>query len=759
MSHYLDELNDIQRKAATTTEGPVMVIAGPGSGKTRMLTYRMAHLIHQGAAPWEILALTFTNKAAREMKARIAQVVGPQADRIWAGTFHSIFSRWLRTEAAYLGFPTTFTIYDTDDTKSVIQSLIKENNLDKEKYNVNAVRSRISFAKSRLITPERYKSNEELMQFDRRNGMSMMGELYTMYMARCKRAGAMDFDDLLLRLHELFAKNAEVLEKYRNKFRYIMVDEFQDTNELQYAIIKQLSHYPGSTANICVVGDDAQSIYAFRGATIDNILNFEADYKTSGIKVFKLEQNYRSTNAIVEAANTIIVKNSKQIPKTIWSSKGEGPKIKLVMCMTDQEEGKRVADLIIEQKNRFHLRSKEIAILYRTNAQSRSFEEALRRNNLSYRVYGGMSFYQRKEIKDLLAYLRLVVNPKDEEALKRVINYPRRGIGESTVDKLSADASGAKVTMWEAMATLNITSRIAGALSDFRKIIADGVRALDRKDAYEMATQLYSSSGMKAELNADPSPEGQSRKENVQNLLDGIKEFVDQQSAQKEQGDPSLGAYLQQVSLLTDFDEKEKDDDQITLMSVHSAKGLEFKSVFVVGLEEKLFPSFMAQTAVEIDEERRLFYVAITRAEQLLTLTFAHSRYRHGKNIQAPPSRFLGELPKEVLETPSFGRMQHSSLLPEEDLAVATGPQRSGVSGAFRKPVAAAPVKRIPNFQAAPAHAIQPGMKVLHQKFGEGKVLNIDGANDNRMATIFFQGVENPQRRIMLKFAQLMILS
>lgn len=756
---YLDELNDVQRQAATQTEGPVLVVAGPGSGKTRVLTYRIAHLIEKGAAPWEILTLTFTNKAAREMKDRITKVVGPRGNRVWAGTFHSIFARILRSEASKIGYPSNFTIYDTDDSRSLLGTIVKEMNLSREDYNPNTLLSRISSAKSNLITPKLYEQDKELREQDRMAKRPYLYAIYQKYTARCKRSGAMDFDDLLYRLYELFQKNPDnVLQKYRDKFKYLLVDEFQDTNHLQYAIVRKFINYENSPRNICVVGDDAQSIYAFRGATIQNILDFEQDFKPHGIQVFKLEQNYRSTEDIVKAANEVIGYNRKQIQKTIWSNKGSGHPIKLIKAMTDGEEGQRVADTILEQKTRHHLRNSDIAILYRTNAQSRVFEEYLRRYNIAYKIFGGQSFYQRKEVKDLVGYLRLAVNPQDEEALRRIINYPRRGIGNSTIEKIAAVAGQLDQPMWDCLSKVQISKRADNALADFVAMIKSFQQKAAHSNAYEAAAYMAKSSGLLDLLKTDTSIEGMNRLENVNALLDGVKAFVEDDTVidTETMTDKSLASYLQNIALLTDFDaEQEADSDFVTLMSVHAAKGLEFKSIFIVGLEEKLFPSFMAMDTEDgIDEERRLFYVAITRAEQFLTLSYANSRYRYGQMRYNEPSRFLQEVPTERMEGVSTTRAVQTG----SDTA---GNERAKVSGNFARRRGPSPQKLVApaDFQAAPPASIQAGMKVLHLKFGEGKVLNIEGGNANRIATIFFKDASGEQqRKIMLKFAKLQIL-
>ncbi len=760
--HFLDELNDVQRQAATATEGPVLVIAGPGSGKTRVLTYRIAHLIEKGIAPWEILALTFTNKSAREMKERIAKVVGNKASDIWAGTFHSLFARILRVEAKHIGYPSNFTIYDTDDTKSLINSIIKELNLDKAVYQANAIKNRISSAKSSLVTPKLYMNNAELLTQDKRAKMPLVHKIYTAYVARCKKAGAMDFDDLLFRLFELLQNHPEVANKYRQKFKYVLVDEFQDTNTLQYAIVKKLVMYPQSPRNICVVGDDAQSIYAFRGATIQNILDFERDFADHGIQTFKLEQNYRSTEHIVEAANAVISHNRRQIQKNIWSHKGEGQKIKIIREMDDTGEGRRVADTIVEQKSRYHLKNEEIAILYRTNAQSRIFEEYLRKFNIAYRVYGGLSFYQRKEVKDMVAYLRLVVNPQDEEAFRRSINNPKRGIGNTSLAKVASLAAQKGITQFEALKHVALPNRTRHAADGFIELITKARAKADTANAYELAETVARKSGLLDNLRKDQSIEGMARLENLQALLDGIKSFVEEDTLIDTDTlpDKTLATYLQNIALLTDFDsnEEKNNTDVVTLMSVHAAKGLEFKSVFVVGLEKELFPSFMSMDSMEgMDEERRLFYVAITRAEQFLTLSYANTRYRYGKMKMNEPSIFLTEIPAESVENTSYSRRSEKSEYDplERQRARVSGivPVRKRGTAKFTRPKMD-PSKFRPN---APSE-IEVGQLVMHLKFGEGRITKIDGGADNRIATIHFSGLAQPEKRIMLRFAKLQVL-
>ncbi|MFZ1257297.1 MAG: UvrD-helicase domain-containing protein, partial [Saprospiraceae bacterium] len=616
MNSFLEGLNPVQKNAVTETSGPVMVIAGPGSGKTRVLTYRLAYLIQSGVKPHNILSLTFTNKAAKEMTERISHLVGNEVRKVWSGTFHSIFARILRVEAPKIGYPSSFSIYDTEDSKSTISEIIKELNLNPKEYNVNSVRMRISSAKSNLITPIMYERDSILLDQDRENKMPETFRIYKKYVQHCVRGGAMDFDDLLLQLFRLLQENPDqVLEKYRKQFQYVLVDEFQDTNYLQYAIIKKLVLYKDSPRNICIVGDDAQSIYAFRGATIKNILDFEQDFPDA--KIFKLEQNYRSTQHIVKAANDVINYNAKQIKKEIWTEIESGHKIKLLKCTTDVEEGRKVADYIVELKNRFHLKNKEIAILYRTNAQSRIFEEQLRRVNILYKVFGGMSFYQRKEIKDLLAYLRLIVNLKDNEAFKRIINYPKRGIGDTTVDKFIAFASENDCSLWEACTNFDLSPRTAQSLKQFKMQIQEVQQYSLKSDAYNTAMYAFKLSGMSAELKQDLTNEGIQRLENVMALLDGVKTFTEEDEVEVVEGvDKSLTSYLQSISLISEMDQADETADYVTLMSVHSAKGLEYRGVIVAGMEENLFPSYMAtKDADQIDEERRLFYVAITRAK------------------------------------------------------------------------------------------------------------------------------------------------
>ncbi len=775
MSNYLDELNPIQRAAVTNIEGPILVIAGPGSGKTRVLTYRIAHLLQSHVPPREILALTFTNKSAREMKDRIERVVGPSAQQVWAGTFHSIFARILRYEADKIGYPSSFTIYDTDDTTSVLKAIIKEMNLDPMVYNPSAVRSRISLCKSNLITPPLYRQNTDMMQQDRAARRPYIVDIYEKYIARCFRSGAMDFDDLLYQLYRLFQQNPDnVVDKYRRRFRYVHVDEFQDTNFLQYAILRQLVKYEGSPENIFIVGDDAQSIYAFRGATIDNILDFEKDYPS--LQTFKLEQNYRSTHHIVSAANEVISHNRRQLQKTIWTEREERQKIKLLKCLTDDEEARRVADLILEQKHRYHLPNSDIAVLYRTNAQSRKFEEHLRKLNLQYRVFGGMSFYQRKEVKDLVAYLRLAVNPRDEEALRRAINYPTRGISDTTLEKLSAVAGASNIPMWEAMLSpaLEITDRARKSMAGFRNMVEDWQRRAATESAFKLAAEILRKSGLHELLKSDTSPEGIGRLENVNAVLDAISEFVDTQlnaeapsfaeaSADKTATESSLAAYLQTITLLTDADEKAEGTDYITLMSVHAAKGLEYKSVFVTGMEEQLFPSFMSlEDPKGLDEERRLFYVAITRAKEFLTISFAQNRYRYGQIRANEPSRFLEEIDMKNFDMVGGMGAARTGAVAFNATQESGYTRGASVSGNFANPrlrnMNQPATAALANFQASPIEDLVKGVTVVHQKFGEGKITSVEGPKENRVATIQFKNDEMEERRIVLKFAKLQVL-
>lgn len=761
MANYLDELNEVQRQAVTHKDGPALVIAGPGSGKTRVLTYRIAHLVEQGAKPWEILALTFTNKAAREMKERIQKVVGDQAQSIWAGTFHSIFARILRSEAQKIGYPSNFTIYDTQDSRNVMSELVRSQGLDPKAYTASAVLSRISLAKNALISPASYKSDAQRLLEDKQAKRPYIYKLYDLYVKRCQRSGAMDFDDLLYQLHRLLDENPEqVREKYQKRFRYVLVDEFQDTNPLQYNIVQLLVKYPGSPDNICVVGDDAQSIYAFRGATIQNILDFEKDYPR--LQVYKLEQNYRSTNHIVEAANEVILRNSKQLKKRIVSEKGSGEPIKVMRCTTDTEEAKRVAELIVEQKTRYHLKNEDVAILYRTNAQSRVFEEALKNFRIPYRIFGGLSFYDRKEVKDLIGYLRLIVNTNDDEALRRIINTPKRGIGKSSLEKLSAHAEQNAIPLWDTLHRLGetgLSARIATKIQDFVRLIRFFQSKLQVENADGLARLVARQTGMLKALKSEKTIEAMGRYENVMELLDSITAFVEEEEAVDGSvlEDKSLTSYLQNITLASDADQAEE-NDCVKLMSVHSAKGLEFRSVFVVGLEENIFPSFMAIKSPDprsaIDEERRLFYVAITRAEEFLTLSYASSRYRYGKMQYNNSSRFLEEISSDNLDKSTA--VMTSKVTGRSRKKKSNEDAGSGFSR-LKKSSEVKPNKWLGNFEPSPISKVVPGARVEHIRFGMGRVVSISGTGESTIGTVLFDDEEAGEKRIMLKHAKLRV--
>ena len=752
---YLNELNDVQRKAVETTEGAVMVIAGPGSGKTRVLTYRITHLLNLGVAPWNILSLTFTNKAAKEMKERIESIVGSAARKVWMGTFHSIFARILRVEAHKIGYPNDFTIYDSDDSKSLIKDILKSMNLDPKVYNPNAIRARISKAKSSLITPKAYATNEELLLYDRMNRMPMTHEIYQKYYDRCFRAGAMDFDDLLLQMFRLLYANPDnVREKYQQLFRYVLVDEFQDTNYLQYEIIKLFVNYEGSPGNICIVGDDAQSIYSFRGATIENILQFKNDYPS--LNTFKLEQNYRSTTYIVQAANELIKNNTKQIQKRIWTNEIGGSKIKIIKALTDREEGRKVVDQIIEHKTRHHLKNSEISILYRTNAQSRIFEENLRRANIPYRIYGGLSFYQRKEIKDVLAYMRLSVNQKDDEAFKRVLNYPKRGIGKTVINALQKHSDQHNISLYEACFDAELKTRPRSLVNEFIRLIESMKEKNKGSNAYETVNYIIKATKIAAILNAENTIESQSRLENINALLNGVQEFVeDDEFIEEELSDNrDLSAFIQHISLLTDMDkDDEKIADSVTLMSIHLAKGLEFESIFVVGVEENLFPSYMSLASPEdIEEERRLFYVAITRAKRYLTLSYCNNRYQYGQIRSNDPSRFISEIPEDSLDP-------MSAIVANPNPSFAAPKVLGGLKPKKLNSSPKALSINVSDFKPNNPNEIMEGMRVLHLKFGEGLVLSIDGNPSNRIAKIKFDQIEDEDKRIVLRFAKLQVLN
>lgn len=735
-----------------------MIVAGAGSGKTRVITYRVAHLIRKGVDPFNILVLTFTNKAAKEMRERIMSVVGQEAKNIWMGTFHSVFARILRVEAELIGYPKNFTIYDTDDTKSLIRAILKEMNLDDKLYNVNHVYGRISGAKNNLISPQEYNKNEAIMAEDIANGRAQMGQIYMTYAQRCYRAGAMDFDDLLFKTNVLLNKYPEVLHKYQHQFKYLMVDEYQDTNFSQYLIVKRLA---AVNENICVVGDDAQSIYAFRGANIQNILNFQKDYPD--VKVYKLEQNYRSTKMIVNAANSVIEKNKNQLEKNVFSENEDGEKIKVARAFSDNEEGKIVAEAIAQERALKGLRYKDFAILYRTNAQSRAMEEALRKISVPYKIYGGTSFYQRKEIKDLIAYFRLTFNPNDEEALKRVINYPRRGIGDTSLEKIFVAADKQQYRLWDVVinAQTFLDGRSAGAVGNFGLMIQSFQAVAKTNSAFDTAMHIAQHSGILKDLYEDKSVEGLNRYENIQELLNGIKEFSEREDIEEK----GLDVFMQDIALLTN-DDKDKDPnaDTVSLMTIHASKGLEFPVVFIVGLEENLFPSQLSlNSRSELEEERRLFYVAVTRAEKKLHLSYATSRYRWGTLNNCEPSRFLDELNPACLELdfkPRSASMETADGFHSERIA---WKQREGESFSKPKPkvmktTSILPKAHVPTAGFAPSDTstLQVGMEVEHERFGFGKVVNLEGSKPDIKATIFFK--ELGQKQLLLKFAKLRIV-
>jgi DNA helicase-2/ATP-dependent DNA helicase PcrA len=758
---YLQGLNPEQRAAVEQTEGPVMIIAGAGSGKTRVITYRVAHLVRKGVDSFNILVLTFTNKAAREMRERITHVVGNEAKNIWMGTFHSVFAKILRVEAEKIGYPSNFTIYDTDDSKSVLRAILKEMNLDDKLYNVNFVLNRISASKNNLISWQEYNKNEQIQADDFSSGRGQMGKIYEMYATRCYRAGAMDFDDLLYKTNELLKLHPDVLNKYQHKFKYLMVDEYQDTNFSQYLIVKKLA---AVNENLCVVGDDAQSIYAFRGANIQNILNFEKDYPD--LKVFKLEQNYRSTQNIVNVANSIIRNNKDQLKKNVFSEKESGEKIKVMRAFSDNEEGKIVAEAIMQDRSSNGLKWSAFAILYRTNAQSRSMEEALRKLGVPYKIYGGLSFYQRKEIKDLISYFRLTFNPNDEEALKRVINYPKRGIGDTSVDKIIVAADQHGITPWEVIVEPGkyLEGKISGAVSNFAVMIQSFQVLTKTKSAYESALYIAQHSGLLKDLYEDKSVEGLNRYENIQELLNGIKEFSEREDIEEK----GLDIFMQDVALLTNDDkDKNKDAETVSLMTIHSSKGLEFPQVYVVGLEENLFPSQMSlNSRSDLEEERRLFYVAVTRAESKLHISYATSRFKFGTLINCEPSRFLDEIDAKYLELDYTAKPASGSNPFFDDERKAWSRDKQPDTFSKPKPAAAAPVKttsilakaHVPSadFKPSDTSNLQVGMQVEHERFGFGKVLSLEGNKPDIKATIFFK--EIGQKQLLLKFAKLYIV-
>jgi len=791
MTNYLEGLNERQKEAVLHISGPLMIVAGAGSGKTKVLTTRIAHLMANGVDSFHILALTFTNKAAKEMRERVEKILGNnEARNLYIGTFHSVFARVLRIEAGKLGYPNNFTIYDTDDSKAVVKTVIQELQLDDKHYKPSSVYNRISSAKNSLVGPEEYARDYYIQQEDMRANRPAISQIYLAYVNRCFKNGAMDFDDLLLKFYELLTKIPEALSKYQRKFQYILIDEYQDTNPAQYEIIKLLG---AQHENVCVVGDDAQSIYSFRGATIQNILQFQKDYED--VTVVKLEQNYRSTQSILNIANEVIKNNKGQIPKVLWTENATGEKIKLVRTMTDNEEGKFVADTIQEQRLRNHYSNKEFAILYRTNAQSRAFEESLRRMGIPYTMYGGISFYQRKEVKDLVAYLRVIVNPKDEEALKRIINYPARGIGKTSIDKAVLFANENNISMWEVLMNaprFGYKPATAEVIDGFVTMIKMFQSELPKKNAYDLAFMVGKQSGLVKDL-FDRRQEGDDaiqRYENIQELLNSIKEFTETPSNEEgEVGDKGLGAYLQQITLLTNDDEKDENADTVKLMTIHSAKGLEFSCVFACGLEEMLFPNAMSiNTREELEEERRLFYVVITRAKHRLWITYANTRYKFGQLVQNEPSRFIDEIPGEYLDkgfagggvrnqtgtfnswsaqsafdrmNRGFGDSYHSPSAGYLSTGQAGRKQETGNPKADKPSyLTAKPQTKehtpSPDFKASDTSNLRVGQKVEHQKFGFGEVTKMEGAAHNPVATVRFE--LNGEKKIMLNYAKLRIV-
>jgi DNA helicase-2/ATP-dependent DNA helicase PcrA len=787
MRDYLSELNDPQKEAVLHKDGPIMIVAGAGSGKTKVLTTRIAHLMAQGVDAFNILALTFTNKAAKEMKERVERTLGNNdARNLYIGTFHSVFARILRGEAHHLGYERNFTIYDTDDAKSVVKTVTNELNLDDKHYKPNVVYNRISQAKNSLVGPSEYAADYAIQQEDMRSNRPAIAQIYEAYVKRCLKNGAMDFDDLLVNMYKLLKNFPESLHKFQHKFKYILIDEYQDTNAAQYEIIKLLG---AAHENVCVVGDDAQSIYSFRGATIENILQFQKDY--DDVRVVKLEQNYRSTQSIISVANEVIRNNKGQIPKNLWTDNATGEKIRLVRTMTDNEEGKFVADTIQEQKLRNHFSNRDFAILYRTNSQSRAFEESLRRMAIPYTMYGGVSFYQRKEIKDFIGYLRIIVNPHDEESLKRIINYPTRGIGKTSIDRAVLAANEQNISLWQVLERAREFGYKAGtleAIENFVLMIRSFASMLTNKNAYDVAAHVGKQTNLVKELFTDKTTEGLARYENVQELLNSIKEFTERpdDDGVLEEETKGLGNYLQQITLLTDADEKDPNADTVKLMTIHAAKGLEFSCVFAAGLEEMLFPNAMAiNTREELEEERRLFYVVITRAKQRLWITYANTRYRFGSLVQNEPSRFIGEIPEEFLDRSFAGggaRNQggfgfgSSSISGGSSFDHANGSGYGRAAASAERKYGPPPNKKearpayvppkpymktiehnpSPDFAASDTSLLQPGQKVEHQKFGFGEVMSVEGSAHNPIATVRFQ--YNGEKKIMLNYAKLRII-
>jgi DNA helicase-2/ATP-dependent DNA helicase PcrA len=774
LQDYISQLNEAQQKPVLQKDGPMIVIAGAGSGKTRVLTLRIAFLMQQGVDAFNILALTFTNKAAREMKKRIADIVGlGEAKNLWMGTFHSVFARLLRMEADKLGYPSNFTIYDTQDSQRLVSAIIKEMGLDKDVYKYKQIYNRISGLKNSLITVRAYFADPELQEADAMARRPRFGDIYKEYVERCFKAGAMDFDDLLLKTNELLNRFPDVLAKYQNRFQYILVDEYQDTNHSQYLIVKALSD---KFQNICVVGDDAQSIYAFRGANINNILNFQRDY--DNVKAYRLEQNYRSTKNIVEAANSIIDHNKSKLDKVVWTANDEGPKIIVHRLMSDAEEGRYVANSIWENQMQHHLSHDQFAILYRTNAQSRAMEDALRKRDIPYRIFGGLSFYQRKEVKDVLAYLRLIVNPKDEEALKRVINYPARGIGATTMDKLIVAAKQYDVSIYEVIEKIDqVGAGIGGSIRTRLKNFATMIKSFQaleaQQDVFELTEYIIKKTGLLSELKKDGTQEGISRIENIEELLNGMRDFVEGQK-EVDEARGSLAEFLEDVALATDMDNDRGDTNRVSLMTIHLSKGLEFPYLYIVGMEEDLFPSAMSMnTREELEEERRLFYVALTRAEHQAYITYTLTRYRWGKLIDAEPSRFIDEINPKYLEftTPPDEYRYKSALSdhlwdePDKSKLRQTKPRNGRPPSVNRpseekirklrkmRPVESASA---PKLSTEDQTKLKVGDRVKHGRFGTGKIVNMEGVGGEKKAEINFE--VGGLKKLLLRFAKLEVI-
>ena len=751
MKDFLNNLNNSQLESTLQMDGPMIVIAGAGSGKTRVLTYKIAYLMTEGVDPFNILALTFTNKAAKEMKERIATIVGGEAKNLWMGTFHSVFARILRIEAHKIGYTSNFTIYDSDDSQKLVSRIIKEFNLDKDQYKYKSIFSRISSMKNSFITPNNYLNNEELLLSDKISNRSKFYHIYNEYVERCFKAGAMDFDDLLLKTNELLNSYPDTLSKYQNIFKYILVDEYQDTNHSQYLIIRALSD---KFQNICVVGDDAQSIYSFRGANINNILNFQKDFPDS--KIFRLEQNYRSTKNIVNAANSLIENNQKRLKKNVWTENESGEKISVNKLLTDGEEGRFVASSIFENKMQSQLQNSDFAILYRTNAQSRSFEDALRKKNISYRVYGGLSFYQRKEIKDVLAYLRLLINPDDEQAFKRIINFPARGIGQTTLNKIAVEAKNSSVSDYIFIKDLLKSSEILNnstknKLLDFVIMIESIKNKIEHADVFDITKEVLKQSGLYNLYKNDESLEGINRIQNIEELLNGIKDFVEN----NEKSQASVSSFLQDVALATDQDNDTNDNNKVSLMTVHLAKGLEFPYVYIVGLEENLFPSAMnLNSRTELEEERRLFYVALTRAEKKIYLSYVLSRYRWGKPVDSEKSRFIDEIKEEYLQNNVIQRSI------SKDFSQKSQFNKVGIR--FKKPETR-PAKNFVKLKSSSSKSnlfdnkLIVGNIVIHERFGKGEVISIEGQGGDKKAEIKFE--KGGLKKLLLRFSRLEIIS